>query len=839
VAGLLWLTLVYAISNASPVLASQGLFSFDIPRQSADGALTIFGQQADISVLYQYDLISQFETNALQGEYTVPAALEVLLAGSGLIAQSGNGGHLIISVDNRSESMKKKNTLVTRMAATLATLMSGSASFAEEGTAVVPLEEVVVTAQKREATLRSTPIAITAVTAEMIEKGELYDIRKLEKLAPSLVYNQAPAGVQLYIRGIGQDAPTLGNNPGVAVYVDGVYFGHQFANIASTIDAERFEVVRGPQGTLYGRNSTGGNINVTSTLPDFESFAKIGVSAGSYSASRLSATGNVGLSENVAIRATVVKQKRDGYIKNLTSGDMLDDEDTNAASFALLANLSDDVEFVLRADYQSNDSLPRPLFFSEAAASGLNPLKVGGNSNLLTSRDVYNDKATVGEFRMSGFSGTLTWQLGDMVLKSITARRDSHNYTDSDSDGTDIPMFAIESSINTREISQEFNLLGDALDNRLQWIVGANYYKDDGDTHPYVPIPFYVNLLGAQPPSTTLAGEVVTVPYLDSTYENHLKSWGVFGQGTFEITDDLRATLGYRYTKDEQDVLQTSISNITPPASQCRDLAATGSWNPSTFKLGLDYDVSADVMVYGSASRGFKAGGFNAGVCDDPYNEEWITAYETGLKGRFMDGVLLLNAALYYYDYTDMQVRTFQDLRVEINNAASATNLGGELEFVYLVTGGFRIDGGLNLQNAVYDNARLDDPMVAGYLEADISGKQLLRAPDLKWNLGAQYSYQLDGGAKVDARYEVSYTDSYYTDAHNNHFALIDQHTLQNLRLTWSQAGNGNLWVQGFVENLTDEAYVSYRLPSASLGGSAALWAPPRTYGVRVGYRTR
>jgi len=818
---------------------------FDIRSQALAPALIEFGQQAGLSVLMQHAL-REVETNGLRGEYEPIAGLEELLAGTGLNFNETDGGIVVSQLVARIHPVVKKqpkpSSIIGRIGAILTAVLVASPAAAE---AVVPpskvIEEIVVTAQKREGSVRKTPIAITALTAETIEKLDVSDISELAKLAPSLTYNHAYAGLQLYIRGIGQDAPTIGNSPGVAVYVDGVYHGHQFANAATAVDTERFEVVRGPQGTLYGRNSTGGNINITSAKPNFEREFKVGVAAGSDSLQKYSITGNLPVKEDlIAVRATFTSNDHDGYRKNLFDGSDIDGFDSSAARLSVLVTPTADFEMLFRGDYQKDKGDSRPATFVEAVAgSGLSPLALGGRTGGRGNTDVYHDVQDDQDTELKGASATLTWHTGNYTLKSITSYRESERFGFADADGTDLAFSTNTNFTETEEFSQEFNLLGSAMDEKLEWIVGVNYYADDASSSALFHLPVFAAFFPPLPPLATLNGDLTTIPFLHSSLAEELRSTGVFAQGTYNLSDQTRLTLGYRYTDEDKEVKVSIVSNITPPAAQCIGAEGSENWSPSTFKIGVDHDFGDGSMVYASLSRGFKAGGFNVAACGgNPFDEEVIDAFELGYKGIYLDGQLTLFSAAYYYEYSDMQVRSFTpDLSVEFQNAAESEIYGVESEFVFQPSVNWRLDGGFNWQNAEFVKGMLDDSMIPGINEVDITGNQLLRAPDLKANVGIQYTHRLTSGASLEARYDASYSDDYYVDVHENDFARIEERTLQNFRVTWTNPA-GTTYVQLFGNNLGDEEHLEWLLNTPAGGGTAGIWAAPRTFGVRFGYRT-
>jgi iron complex outermembrane receptor protein len=322
------------------------------------------------------------------------------------------------------------------------------------------------------------------------------------------------------------------------------------------------------------------------------------------------------------------------------------------------------------------------------------------------------------------------------------------------------------------------------------------------------------------------------VPFNDFHTEQTTKSQAVFAQGTFHVTDDLRATAGARYTSDEKDMVQSWRINISP--SGCDNLKQDEKWSEATWKVGADYDVTEDVLLYGSVSRGFKAGGFNGGSCGNEYDPEELLAYEVGLKTVFADRRVQLNLAGFYYDYDDYQARLFIGGSARIENAVKATVQGAEAEFLIRPFGGFEIDGSVSWLDGEFDQYLSDNPMTPATTLIDLKGNQLLRSPEWSYNVGAQYTFELSEFGSLTARYELASKDDYYISIFNDDFTVVDSYTIQNFRLIWS---DGRKWqVQAFVENLSDEEYLEALLISPSVGGALGMWALPRTWGVQLSF---
>ena len=326
----------------------------------------------------------------------------------------------------------------------------------------------------------------------------------------------------------------------------------------------------------------------------------------------------------------------------------------------------------------------------------------------------------------------------------------------------------------------------------------------------------------------TGAGDVV--PFLDFRNDQKLESIAAFVQGTYAITDSVNVTAGFRYTEDEKKNRQTVLANISPFV--CEDLPLEEKWSEPTWKIGADWAIGDNAMVYGSYSRGFKSGGFNGGTCANDYDPETIDAYEIGLKTTLADNHVQLNLAAFYYDYQDFQARLFVNNASIVENAADTKMLGFEAEAVWVTDVGFEMNLGVSIMDTEYKDFLSVNPMTN--LPEDASGNQVLRAPDFSFNVGAQYTLMTDSAGDFTLRYEVAYKDDYYTTVFNDDFALIKDHSLHNARLIWRNESNWE--IQAFVENLTDTSRLENLLPAATVGGVLGNWAPPRTWGVEVRY---
>ena len=832
-------------ARSESIAEDETRYTVRIPKQNLADALSSLSDQTQQMLLFPYQIAITLESNAVSGEYTLQEIMARMLEGTGYSGGLTEKGVLMISLsksDSQStktlESEKKMRSaekLITRLfMSALGVFTTTGAIAADAEPRSNAIEEILVTAERKEASAQKTPIAMSVFASDQIQRDQLLDARDLARLSPSLTFNQALAGSQIYIRGVGQGNPITGSSPGVALHIDGVYLGHPYTNNASFYDAERFEVLRGPQGTLYGRNSMGGSINIITKSPVMESEFRTTLGLGSHGRKWLNAAGNVVASEDLlAIRGSVVLENRDGYVDNNTTGREVDDRDLEAYTLSALYTPTEDFTLLVKGDYQRDQRFEKPIsHLRSVPGSGLDPTIFGAKTIRSGAGEIYNDSDRFREDTFWGANATLTWALGSATLKSITAYRESDLIGEpGDNDGTDFPVLSIDSDNFAEEFTQEITLSGSAIDERLEWLTGVNYYRDDVTTESLSVLPFLTNLFPPLPSIEAINGAPVSLAALAASYNEELTSKSVFAQVNYSATDKLNLTLGARYTDDKKDKLQTLRSNITPRSTQCESLTDSNEWSAVTWKLGADLTPSENMMVYGSISTGFKAGGFNSGSCNDDYDEEEITAYEIGFKSRLLDQRLMLNGSLFFYDYTDLQVRAFQGAVLQIANAGESEISGFELDLLYQPADNWRFDAGVALLDAEFTKAMLDDAMVPGVNPEDVSGNRMERAPELKYSFGAQYTF-----GNIDFRYELSYSDEMYVDSFENDFAKIDSGTQQNIRVIWRPNGSKNLSVQGFVENITDEDNIDYLIPTSFIGGVAGAYGPPRIWGLVVNW---
>jgi iron complex outermembrane receptor protein len=674
----------------------------------------------------------------------------------------------------------------------LLTLIGTNGLAAEERGRVI--EEVLVTAEKREATVQETAIAITAYGFEELELRGIEEIEDLQFSAPNLVisHNSQSPVTYAYIRAIGSDQLVAGFDPGVAYHVDGIYVGQPSSMPVDLWDMERVEVLRGPQGTLYGRNTTGGALNVITKNPTDEFEGTIDATAGNYDRLRLRGALGGPIAEDVVNgRISFIYDEADGYQNNLV-GEDADAIDHWAVRGKLDFKLGESANLLLTAqrfENKGNQGQKRLESFE-----GI-PVYAGAVPNPENPRDIAKDWEEKLDLENTLLSAKLDWDLGAVRLVSITG------YIENDWFQTmDIDMSS--NDIQYQECA-------------LEWIVGAFYFDEDLSTdYMFEDIsPFGFTFING--------GDLKT------------KSFAVYGQASYDMRDSgmpLRIVAGLRYTDDEKKIDEFQI---IPQFGV--DLSATDkiSWDEVTGKLGLDWFISDDVMGYVSYSRGYKGGGFSIGQFDS-YDPEFVDAFELGLKTEFLNGRAQVNAAAFYNDYQDLQVNFLVFTLFTTDNAAEATIQGLEFESTFLVTDSFLLHANFTWLDAEFDEYIFDE----GPPVIDLAGDTLNRAPEYTVSLSAQYDWNLGGSGQLTARTDYYWQDEVYYRVQNVPRHRADDFFVWDARLVWTSA-EGSFTIDGFIKNITDEDNQRGLTVSDGLstGNNSFLsYYPPRTYGIRVGW---
>ncbi|WP_439134592.1 TonB-dependent receptor [Pseudomaricurvus sp.] len=726
------------------------------------------------------------------------------------------------------------------------------------------LEEVVVTAQKRAQDMQDVPIAVTAMSADMIKKSGITGVEGIAARTPGFSMGEFnPTQPQLYIRGIGSNGDGAANGEqSVAMFIDGVYVNRSAGSATELYDVQSIEVLRGPQGTLWGKNAIGGAINITTKKPAHEFETGLEVQAGNYGLKNYRGMVSGGITDTLTGKISFNDKQRDGYVESVyDSGVEQGDLDKTSLRTQILWTPTDSLEAMLTLNYATDERSSTAAIGDDSTEAGfaiIGATLAEARANGLPTSDFYESYAdNEGYTKMDsqGASLQIDWDMSWATLTSITAYQESESsfynvglggvsgdifldYGPMSTTalgpyaGLDFVSYADETS---RLVSQEFRLSGDIGD--LIWQAGMYYNQEKVHRGEGTLIDAPSFLIGVVPPGQELA--YTPANDLADQY-NETNSVALFGQATYSVTDRLDLTLGLRYTEETKDY--TNIGTLTGPSSSVPDITSdltSGSqkktWRAPTYKFVANYHVGDASMIYASAATGFKSGGFNyasalGAPLDEAFNEENALNLEVGFKSMLFDDTLRLNGAIFKTDYEDLQVLQQFDCGgcsippLVTKNAGKAVSQGVELEAAYAITDNFQLSGTYAYLDTEYKE-------LGGVLQKD-EGNALRNAPRNAYSAVASYETDLDFGGFMDARLEYIHKEKAYQDTANYESAAIPEYRTFNARLAYTSA-NEHWEVAGWVNNLTGEEYYvhNYQLPPF---GFVHVPAMPRTYGVTV-----
>ena len=708
-----------------------------------------------------------------------------------------------------------------------------------ENPAVKPADEgiqdIVVTAQRRAQSLQDVPISVTAFDSKAIRESGFTNSLSIGDQVPNLEIKTFGGVPNITIRGVGNNDFNSSSVGPVSIYRDDVVVASTGSQIFALMDLDRIEVLRGPQGTLFGKNTTGGAIQYFSKLPgrDFEGNARFGY--GRFNLYEAEAAATLPLGEDFGVRVAGLIRKRDGERINLFNGDRAINIDEGAVRAIFRYHPGDfDARLSIGAGRDRSD------YFENK------PVGTIGGANLFGYSDPFPNNVKYLNFNgpSRNFSDNrfvnlnLAWTLGQFTLKSISGYDKSNIENDVDVDGSPVRIDELKFFTGTNQVTQEFQLAYNSR--RLNAIVGLYYFRERFKSH------LEADLLGEVP--------AIAIPLIADATRNN-KSYAVFGQGTYRVTDALRLTLGARYTIDKIAITQEEY--LIPgffdadvpdgpriqflPLKRARDTQKALSW-----RVALDYDVTDDVLAYVSVNRGFKAGGFNIGVVFSEaertqVDPEFLTSYEIGLKSTFFDRRLRVNTSAFYYKYSALQVLTVSQQNglpaLVLDNAADATVKGLELEVLAVPVKGLDLGFNMGLLDATFRNylSAATDPVTG--LPRDFSGNRLPGAPRFTMSTFAQYQFPLAHGFHGRLRADYSYTGKkYYNNAQDDLISSVSGYGLLNLR---AAAGpDDSRWeLAAWVRNATDKAYIIDATDLRDFGFVPRYYGERRTYGIEARFR--
>ncbi|TWT23274.1 TonB-dependent receptor [Luteimonas marina] len=739
--------------------------------------------------------------------------------------------------------MKHRNLKYSSLSLAIALGMAAPAAFAQDASEPAPanpssttsLDTITVTARKREETLQEVPVAVTAFTPETLEKLNVQDLGDLGAQVPNLTVYAARGSsstVTAYIRGIGQADPLWGVDPGVGIYLDDVYIARPQGALLDVFDVERIEVLRGPQGTLYGKNTIGGAIKYISRgLPkQTDGFASVTVGNHSQLDVKAAIGGPIGGSEALRARVSVASLNRDGYGENLHSGQQVSDKEILAARAQLGAYVNDDLDIQFAIDWMDDQSgvrggkmlAPNPLDYV------IDPGRGFGQQPLDNRYDIRSGMPNVNDTSMLGMSATVNWRVNeDWALKYVVAKRESDTETNIDFDMLPNRIVDVLAFYSDEQVSNEFQVNYDA-GGRVRGVVGL--YAFDGEA-------------GGQ-----VLNNFLNASFGDTRGTVYTESLSLYTDWTIDLTDRFKLDLGARYTDEDKHavVLNRAYSSadfdtvIAVPA----DFDKTVNFSNVSPKISLGYQVNDDVLVYGLASRGFKSGGYNIRANSAvphtllPFDDESVDSFEIGAKLGLLDQRLFLNLAAFHNKYDDIQLSVFTGYDSngdgvddaflgDFTNAGKGTVNGVEVEYQWLPTEHWLISG-----NLAWLDAKYDEFISAGTNVAD--SQVFTNAPEFSGAVNVEWRTDLANGGNLSARVSYAYQSEVYPTTDLSEDIKQDGYGLVNAGVIWRMNDAWSFSLQG--TNLADKEYRTTGYNIAALGILTGFYGPPRQYSLTARY---
>ncbi len=738
-----------------------------------------------------------------------------------------------------------------------------------------PMEEVIVTTQRRAESLQSVPLSITAFSGEALRQQRIASLKDISERTPGLTIGEfKPAQPQIFIRGIGSNEDGAAADQSVIVFIDEVYIGRAAGMVSQIFDLERVEVLRGPQGTLFGKNVVGGAINYVTKKPTEVTEATVEATYGNLNANELRGYASGELAENLYGKVAFSSRKRDGYMKSVvnefpeffptTQPELLDEIDqlgidTQGVRGAIRWLASDDLEFNFTADYVTVNENGTARYYLPGPGNG-------GDFYRTDSAAInnYESRIRTGLFDDPGIYKLDSWGVTgriDYSLKSDLRFTSLSSFREVDSVASDIlgtrgvarvrlstgaaPFTFVGDNPaweSSTTITQEFRLMSDS-DGPLEWVAGLYYLYEEVDRNETSNLGLVV--------SDGAGGLIDILPQVlgGDLQHNETNSYAAFAQATYSINDKLRVTAGARYTYEKKDLNRVGTAGGLVVTENY--LVDTGdSWKQFTPKATIDYQLTDDKFIFFSVSKGFKSGGYQglaptAFVAAQPFDPETAWLYELGLKSEWLENRLRLNASAFYMDYVDLQV--VQSLIPEesttgtpvlfTSNAADAEIKGVELEFTFAPVDTFALSGTYAYLDTAYSNFFVPDGFqlpVGSPPLGSREGNRLRRAPKHSYTLLVDYSNGLSNGGYFNLQANVRYSGRNYGDADNLEYGAIPAHTVVGARIAYEFPGNA--WeVALWADNLLDKDYFLNNFPNVGSGWTVP--AAPRTYGITVSWR--
>jgi len=759
------------------------------------------------------------------------------------------------STRNPQKRLARK-ALTFAIAAALATQVQAQSNQTDNNENM--LEEVIVTASKRETTLQDLSMSVTAISMEAMSRAEIVDVSRLDTLVPGMQFASSGNEVRIALRGTRQNNVGTEAEQTVGIFEDGVYVPTSTQAFGSYVDVQRIEVLRGPQGTLYGRNTFGGTINIITNDPTFDDFyGSVSGLYGDYDRYKVEAIANIPVSDTFAFRVAGMLDKHDGYIENTWvpgPSDDLNDADIQVLRVGAKWLVTD--HFTAKLKISSNDSSNNgtAIWGYQQIGGYINGEYVKGHPNPPANASccfdqgpwkIARDQRSNADTDNMAYTLNLDWDFPDFAtlkfIGNMTNFDGWQNYDSDYSDGGDPLNNGFTGWISSQDTwSTELQLVSNT-GGKLDWLLGLYYYEQTANWN-----------------WQALEGGDFIEPHWDNQGDYTSDSLGAFGHATYHLTDRARLVGGLRYAEDSKKQRDLLDWNVWPPVA-VPGSGEEGSWDKVLWKAGAEYDLTDANMTYFTVSTGYRAGGINFIAPNVPltYDPETVTAYELGLKNALLGGSMTLNIAAYYNDYTDMQAQSFIDLGGAAvseftENGGQLDTKGIEVEMSWVPSSNknWFIGAQFSWMDASFGEYNISKipglGNLAGRQDVDDPTKPLLSlagwspalSPEFTFGAQVSYDFQLGNGSVLTPYVQGYYSDAYYGFDVNLPGNRQGAYTTWDLRLIWNSPAS--TWsANAFVLNATDEEVFNRALIFEMAPGIASIqtnWNNPRTWGVSLKY---
>jgi len=720
--------------------------------------------------------------------------------------------------------------------------------------------EILVTARRVAENLQDVPVAVTAFGGAALASRGVATLDQVATFTPNIRFDAAAAlsganyNPTVFIRGVGQNDFAIFSDPGVGVYVDDVYYARSIGGVLDAIDIESVQVLRGPQGTLFGKNTIGGAVLVTTGTPDLNRFSgRVDGTYGRFDRMDVRGVVNIPLAtDKAALRISAATINRDGYVKRLIDGSDQGNRNSDSVRAKLRLAPSEALTIDVSGDYTRarEHSAPSKLL-AVGNAPGITGVPFLTNYNLFVapSRGITapNGRRTLNpsfitddpfttyatgqnrnDLDLWGVQGIVRYDLGGAELKSISAYRDLKAGFNRDGDNTPFTFRETANDDKQWQFSQEFQISGKALDDKLGYVFGAYYLKERASDIARADLALGLQAPAAPPPFTPAV-------FIQNYTRN--SSIAAYGQLTYQITDIIGVEAGGRWSKDKKwfhniDVLQRSGVKFV-------DVTVSDSWSDFTPHFGINIKPNKDLLIYGSFSKGFKQGGFNGRPLVGPeevtaYAPETLDTYEGGIKASLIDRLLTANFAYFHSNYKNIQLTVNQTPTNFVANAAAGKIDGFELELVARPANWFNANMSIGYLDARYTS--VGDGLGPTQILPITVRSHFVKAPKWTATAGAEVRHEFNDSSKLALRGDVSLYSKIYHDVGNTPIITDDGYALVNARLSYTLAG-GNVEVAVFGTNLFNSLYIVSGNASSGFGLAEAAYGRPREWGVSGSFR--